>query len=73
MCSSDLMDNKQHEFKIKEHNEDVKVTVYNVKKETLPVTGSMFNTNIMIILAVSVVTVSGYVVYTYAKKRKSNN
>ncbi len=68
-----VMDNKQHEFKIKEHNEDVKVTVYNVKKETLPVTGSMFNTNIMIILAVSVVTVSGYVVYTYAKKRKSNN
>lgn len=72
------IDNSEYEFKIDESSDNVEKTVYNVQKR-LPVTGSFFSTNVIIIIIVSISTILVYIIvkmiiaYIQNKKYGNNN
>lgn len=69
------IDNNEYEFKIQDQDVNVEKTVYNVQKR-LPVTGSLFSTNVIIVI---VVTLSCTLLYIFIKmiiayiQNKNNN
>lgn len=56
-----VIDSNEYEFKIEEQNVNVEKTVYNVQKK-LPVTGSLFSTNVIIVIIVSVSCILLYII-----------
>lgn len=55
------MDNTVYEFKIKDENVNVEKTIYNVLKK-LPVTGSLFSTNVIIVIVIALSCIVLYIV-----------
>ncbi len=58
-----VLDSSMYEFEIKDNGVNVEKNVYNVKKK-LPVTGSIFSTNVIIVI---IVTISCSVLYVIIK------
>ena len=56
-----ILDNNEYEFKIEDANGNIERTVYNVSKK-LPVTGSWFNTNVKIVIIVSLSCILLYII-----------
>jgi len=54
-----IKDDNTYEFNIKINNETIEAVVYNVK-ERLPQTGGLLSADLMIIMAVAVVSIAGY-------------
>lgn len=69
------LDNNEYEFKIEDQNVNVERTVYNVQKK-LPVTGSLFSTNVIIVIVVAVSCILIYVIVkmiiAYIQNRNNN-
>lgn len=56
-----ILDNNEYEFKIEDANGNIERTVYNISKK-LPVTGSWFNTNVKIVIIVSLSCILLYII-----------
>ncbi len=64
-----IMDSKENEFEIIKDGDVITAIVYN-KEETLPKTGGLLGDNMMIILLVTLVSVSGYGVMRLLSEKK---
>ena len=67
-----IMDSNTYKFKISSANQIIHKTVYN-EKEKLPVTGGMISTDVMIVIAVAVLSILGYVVMNALSIKKEKN
>ena len=56
-----IIDEKEYEFNIKDEGVNIEKTVYNVHKK-LPVTGSLFSTDVIIVIIISVSCIALYVI-----------
>ena len=64
-----IIDGQEHEFSIVENNDLVEAVVYN-KKAELPQTGGLLSDDMMIVLAVSAISILGYVVVRAISSKK---
>ena len=64
-----IMDTKEYEFKITSRDQVINKTVYN-EKEELPVTGGFISTDILIIIAVTIISIIGYSIYNVLRTKK---
>ena len=63
------MDGQEHEFSIVENNDLIEAVVYNHKAE-LPKTGGLLSDNMMIVLAVSAISIVGYIIARAISSKK---
>lgn len=64
-----IMDGQEHEFSIVENNDLIEAVVYNHKAE-LPKTGGLLSDNMMIVLAVSAISIVGYIIARAISSKK---
>ena len=64
------VDNEEYSFDI-EKDEQVVVKKIKNEREKLPVTGGIISTNILIIVAVSIVSIIGYVLFNVLRDKKT--
>ena len=71
-----ILDTKAYEFKIENENTNVEKTIYNISKK-LPVTGSLFSTDVIMVIIITVSCIALYVIIkmiiAYIQNRKGNN
>lgn len=64
-----IMNTKDVEFEITKDSQTVEKEIFNEHKK-LPVTGGFISTDMMIVIAVAVVTIAAYVIFSMMHKRK---
>lgn len=65
-----IMDTTEYEFSIVEDEDLIEAVVYNTKAE-LPVTGGFLSDNLVIVLAVSLMSIFGYGIITLVKREEN--
>ena len=70
-----VLDSNSYEFKIENESTNVEKTIYNAKKR-LPVTGSLFSTDVIIVIIISISCILLYIIIkmiiAYIQNRKNN-
>ncbi|MDO4283657.1 MAG: SpaA isopeptide-forming pilin-related protein, partial [Clostridia bacterium] len=66
-----IMDSNVYKFKITKSNQVIEKTIYN-EKEELPRTGGFLSTDIIIIIAIAIVSIIAYSIYCLLSVKKGN-
>ena len=56
-----ILDSEEYEFKIEDENVNIEKTIYNISKK-LPVTGSLFSTDVIIVIVISLSCIALYII-----------